>query len=446
MEPRPLWKKVATALFRISLCLLILLAGIYGMKTLAALKKPPKEAVFKERPLRVEAVTATPGDVPVFITGFGETRAVNTVMVAAEAAGRIVRIHPRLEKGEVIEKGELLFTVDPSTYKALADEAAASVSMLESTLLLVKKQQAYDSDRLVTLRRNRDLAESEFKRVKKLFEKDRVGTRSGMDAAEQAFNSARDTADLLSRTVGLYPIRIQEAGSNLAAARARRDSARINLGRTAVKAPFRCRVKAVSLEAGQYVTPGKEVLTLADDAVLEIHVPVDSRDAGKWLRFDKGKEGRSTAWFTGLYPAPCTVSWTEGGKAHTWRARLHRVVTFDAETRTLTVAVRIPAENALSGAPERLPLVEGMFCSVSIPGKTMSRVIPLPRWAVSFQNTVYVDNEGRLETRKVVPARTEGETTYITEGLRKGERVITTRLIDPLENSKLFIINRDSGS
>jgi hypothetical protein len=53
---------------------------------------------------------------------------------------------------------------------------------------------------------------------------------------------------------------------------------------------------------------------------------------------------------------------------------------------------------------------------------------------------VYIANaENRLQTVPVSVARTEGETIYISEGLAAGDTVITTRLIDPLENALLEV-------
>ena len=73
------------------------------------------------------------------------------------------------------------------------------------------------------------------------------------------------------------------------------------------------------------------------------------------------------------------------------------------------------------------------------PGKIMPGVVALPRWAVSFENTVYVARGNRLKTVPVRVARIQGEEAFIAEGLQEGEQVIVTRLVDPLENALLTI-------
>jgi hypothetical protein len=56
-----------------------------------------------------------------------------------------------------------------------------------------------------------------------------------------------------------------------------------------------------------------------------------------------------------------------------------------------------------------------------------------------------VAKDGRLKTVDVEVARIEGDYAYVSRGLEDGALVVTTRLVDPLENSLLEIGNRPSG-
>ena len=275
--------------------------------------------------------------------------------------------------------------------------------------------------RLAILERSHELAKKAYGRILTLFEKNGVGTLAGVEAAEKAMLSVADQINQISQLL---------------------ETAETNLKKCEVRAPFNARIKSVSLEKGQYVTPGQHILTLADDAVLEIQVPLDSRDSRKWLCFNGKKINEKIAWFSGLEQIPCTISWTENNNGQTWDGRLHRVVKFDQQTRTLTVAVRVDAATLVIKNSLSLPLVEGMFCSVKIPGKILHNVIQLPRQAVSFENTVYLAVSNRLKTVPVKVARIEGENAYVADGLNTGDMVVITRLIDPLENTLLQITNK----
>ena len=431
---------------RIVICAVILIISGIGMLVLINLKKPPMEIKFKERPIQVEAVSAEFEDVPAFITGFGEAAVLDTVSIAPEISGKIVAIHPRLESGEVIPEGGILFQIDSRDYAAAEKEARSTVNRWKNTILRLEKENSINRDRLKTLNRNKELANEEFERIKSLFEKDNVGTRSGVDTAERSFNSAVDLADQMRQAVALYPVRIKEAKNSLIAAMARHEIRGINLTRCTVYSPFTARIKKVTLEKGQYVSPGFEVITLANDAVLEIHVALDSRDARKWMLFNEEELNKETAWFNSLTPLICQIHWTENMSGSVWQGKLNRVVKFDRQTRMLTVAVRLDAKDAALINSKGLPLVEGMFCSVKIPGKIMYNVIRLPRWAVSFENTVYTAVKNRLKTMPVTVARVEGDQAFVSGGLAAGDIVIITRLIDPLEHSLLKITGLNSST
>lgn len=382
-------------LFRVVICGLIIFFGIMGMKVLGSLKKPPAEAETEEIALQVEALRVEKKDYPVSITGYGEVQALNVVPIAPEISGKVVEIHPRLEVGEIIPKGETLFKIDSRDYT-----------------IAVKSGR----ERLNFLKKNRDLAKKEFKRVKRLFQENSVGTEAGVDMAEKALLSSDDLI-----------VQVEQA----------LEVAEINLERCLVRAEFNGRVSHVSLELGQFVSPGQNVLTLVDDSALEIRVPIDSRDAREWLLFENNQKNE---WFSGLKKMPCSIRWTEGGKKNTWQGILHRIVKFNQNTRTLTLAVKVLPENANRKEAKTLPIVEGMFCIVKIPGRIMNNVIRLPRSAVSFENTVFAAVNNRLKTIPVKVVRMKGEHIYISEGLEEGDTVLTTRLIDPLENTLLKII------
>ena len=384
----------------IIICILVLVVGAAGMVMLIRLKKPPAEAVNGERSLRVEAMQIKKADIPVFITGYGEVKALTVVPIAPEVSGRIADIHPRLKIGEIIPKGEVLFKIDPKDYL---------------TVLKTNRK------RLIILKRSHELAKKEYQRFMVLFKKDNVATLSGLEAAEKTMLAAADLENQI--------IQVLETAEN-------------NLERCEVRAPFNARIKSVSLEKGQYVTPGQNVVTLADDSVLEIQVPLDSRDARKWLRFNKDETNRNTTWFSNLEQVPCKIRWTENNNGQTWDGRLHRIIKFDQQTRTLIVAVRFDAETNSKKSSQSLPLVDGMFCSVKIPGRTLHNVFRLPRQAVSFENTVHIAVKDRLKTVPVNVVRVDGENAYVAGGINAGDMIITTRLIDPLENALLEITNR----
>jgi len=443
MESKPSKKTPVGArqvVTRVIICLIVLLFGLLVMNRLSALKKPPAEAKRKEHALQVEGTIVKTEDVRVFLSGYGEIKTLNTVSISPEISGRVVNVHPRLESGEIISRNATLFEIDSRVYAATLLEATASLEQLKNTVLRLEKQFVLDRERHKTIQRNQVLAELEFKRIRQLYEVSEVGTRSGVDNTEQAYNAAVDQADQMARALALYPLQIQEVKSSIEAAKARVAIAEVNLRRCRVSAPFTGRIKMASIETGQFVTPGQALVALADDTLLEIQISLAAEDARQWLLFDHNPSKNTATWFSKLTSVDCRLRWTENPETDHWTGVLDRVVQFNPQTRTLTVAIQIDAENTQMNAHSPFPLVEGMFCIVDIPGKMLQGVVRLPPWSVSFENTVYlVTDESRLKTVPVKVIYTKEENVFVSEGLTPGQTVVTTRLGDPLENALLAV-------
>ena len=113
------------------------------------------ETSYTEPSLGVEVFQARTEDVQVIIRGYGEVKVLDTIPIAPEVSGKILKIHPRLETGEVIHKGEILFQIDTRDYKASLEKARATVQQLENSILRIKKQYELDSERIKVLKRRK---------------------------------------------------------------------------------------------------------------------------------------------------------------------------------------------------------------------------------------------------------------------------------------------------
>ncbi|MDA1044528.1 MAG: hypothetical protein O3C57_04820, partial [Verrucomicrobia bacterium] len=114
---------------------------------------------------------------------------------------------------------------------------------------------------------------------------------------------------------------------------------------------------------------------------------------------------------------------------------MDRVVRFDAKMRTLIVAVQLDPLDAFENTGF-LPM-DRMFCRVELPCAPMSNTYKLPRSAVSFEEQVYASISNRLQTLDVEVTRIDGDNVYVTRGITPGTKIITTRLINPLEGTRL---------
>ena len=141
-------------LFRVIMVSAIIFAGIVIAGGFMSFRKPPPRMPIPEPTLQVEVLDAKPENIPVSISGYGEVKALNEVSIAPEVSGKVVKIHPRLETGEVIEKDEVIFQIDSRDYKAAFVEATATATQMESSLKRMKRQYEIDQERLTTIRRS----------------------------------------------------------------------------------------------------------------------------------------------------------------------------------------------------------------------------------------------------------------------------------------------------
>jgi len=417
--------------------LTVLVAGGILMGLLLVFKRVPAEATIArdEKPIHVEVRTVQPEEVPVRIQGYGQVAARRTVSITPQVPGRVVSVHPNLMVGGIIPEGEELFALDPRPYEAQVADARAFLARQENAQRRLKAEARNLEADLQSLRRNGELASGHFARAKHLFDEG-VGSQAAMDDAERALIDTQNEIDRLTRDLALYPIRLAESESDIASAQARLELAEVELEHTRVKAPFTARIKQLQLEKDEIAPLSSTVVVLVDDSVLEIAVPLNSRDARLWLQFEGNDVADDVAWFGDVKPVACQVRWTEDAAGHVWEGTLHRVETYDADSRTLTVVVRISGSQLFANG--RFPLVEGMFCAVAIPGRPMEGVYRLEPHVVSFENTVYVAEGDRLKTVPVDVVRIEEDYTSVA-GLQPGDRVITTRLVNPLDQSLLAV-------
>ncbi len=433
-------RTLSQVMVRIALSAAIIGAGVFAMTKFSSLKQPPHRGQVKEQVLQVEIEKAIPQRVQTRLKGFGVAQPVVRVKVSAEVAGRIVYVHPGFEKGRTILKGEVLFKIDPLDYQAAQTGLAASLAQKKSQLEGIQRQFEADQLRLKTIQRTLDLSRKEYDRVRVLLEKNAIGTRSEVERSEQAMNSAMDQFDQMKRSLSLYPLQLQEARAGIDSIKANLDNADVNLARCTTVAPFTCRITAIAMEKGEYATKGREVVSLADDSLLEILVSLDAREASQWMAFMEPDAQPLSGGFPVPRPVPCEIAWIEAKDA-VWEGRVERLVEFDQSSRTMTLAVKFdPSPLHCKGCP---PLVAGMFCSVSIPGKTLADLYPVKRWLVTPDNTLYIAQEGRLKTLAVSKVYASGDDLFVSGDIRPGDLLITTRLVDPLENSVVKIMNQE---
>lgn len=85
-----------------------------------------KAKADRARAIPVTVASVEVKEAPIEIKTFGTVQAQSSVLIRAEVGGNLTRVHFR--KGQNIRQGDLLFTIDPRSYKAALDQAKANLA------------------------------------------------------------------------------------------------------------------------------------------------------------------------------------------------------------------------------------------------------------------------------------------------------------------------------
>lgn len=188
------------------------------------------------------------------------------VSVSAEVGGRIVEVmavedHP-------VEAGQVLFRIDPEPYRLQIAQADAAIASAQANVAALANASEMSGADTAAARESIRYAEANFVRQKALWDKG-FATKAAYDAAFHQLEQARDSLSIAEAKAREAAARLatgpQVPGVNpqIAAGRAQRASAELNLRRSEVRAPISGLVtQADRLQVGQEAITGLPVLTI----------------------------------------------------------------------------------------------------------------------------------------------------------------------------------------
>ncbi len=355
---------------------IVLIAGVAAAAMIVSARKtPPRVDRVPLGPL-VEVMPTEVTDVPVVVTGHGEVVAKVAVDIVPQVAGQVVGAHPSLVAGGFFKAGEVLVEIDPRDYELAVERAQAAVARARVTL-------------------EREQAEAEVAREE----------WNGLHPGEKP-------TGLVVREP-----QIRQAEAEYAAAEADLSVARLSLERTRISLPFDGVVVSENVDIGQYVGNGSRLATVYGTDVVEVRVPLESREVA-WFDVPSRGGGKGSA---------AEVSASFGGTQTVWKGRVTRMeAQVDQMSRMVHVVIEVPKPyDTSSGHPALLP---GSFVDVRIAGRTLGDVVAVPRYAVREGDRVWVFTDGTLQIRDVEVLRADREQTLISSGLEEGDLVIISSL------------------
>jgi membrane fusion protein, multidrug efflux system len=178
--------------------------------TLTIAERNEKAAGGEEKLRSVRVKTFTIAPLPLEVTLRGHTSAKAVVSATAETTGIIHSV--AVEKGQKVEVGDLLCTLDPSTRKASVRQAQATLEQAKASL--AQAQLSYDSNMVLV---QKGLASAN---TAEQLETTLASSKASVQAAETALAVAQtelDRTEIRARVAGTIQSPIADEGAFLAA-------------------------------------------------------------------------------------------------------------------------------------------------------------------------------------------------------------------------------------
>lgn len=378
---------------------LILVVSVGVVQALSAAKPAPEKKEESQRLISLYVDEVTSDTVTISVQTQGEVRPKTEIDLIPQVSGRIVGISEAFAEGAEFSPGETLIKIDDTNYKLAVIRAQARVSEAEVAVL-------------------RELANAKIKQEHWL------DKRNGGEPTPYALNKPQ----------------VMDAEAKLLAAEADLKEARLNVARTEINVPFLGRVRTKNVGIGQYVSAGTTLGRVFSTGTVEIRLPLTDAQLAE-LNLPMG-------FMADAFNAPVVqFSAQVGSREHFWTGRIVRThASVDQQTRLIYAIAEVEDPYGL-GSDNGAPIAVGMFVHANIAGANSQAALVLPRLALRNANKVYVINdENRLEIRKVEVISTSEDTVLISAGVEVGDKVVTSTIPAAVDGMEVRAITREQQS
>ncbi len=354
---------------------IVVAVGVLAVAAVTLLAPKPEEKVAEAAlPPVADVVYANPGRQTLLVPSQGSVRARHEIEVVARVGGVIESVNNAFVPGGFFQQGDSLIQIEAADYRHALTRAESQVANAAATL----------------------------------------AQEQGM--AKQAQREWRDLGTKTANNLFLRKPQLAAAEAGLAAAKADRDQARLDLERTAVKAPFAGRVVETLVDIGQYVTPGTKLARIHSTGVAEVRLPLTDHQLSL-LELPLG---------SAIENGPAVrVTASLAGKQREWRGQIVRTeAAIDPNSRFVYAVAQI--QNPYAG---EAPLINGLFVEAQIAGKTYDDISVLPRQALHEGGHILVLNEeNQLGFRDMDLLQAVGDQVWLRGDLAAGEKVVVSSL------------------
>jgi RND family efflux transporter MFP subunit len=372
---------------------LAVIAVSVGAYALLQISRPePEKNEAGPRPVSVYTAEVSQEDASLEVITQGEVRSRTEIDLVSQVGGRVTSVSPEFVEGGRIQPGVALLQIEDTNYRLALSQAQARMADAELAV-----QQAL----------------------------------ADQDVARKQLRNDPNASDL-----ALKKPQVAQARAMRQAAAAGLEQAQLDLARTSITLPFEGRVADTRVHIGQFISPGTVLGKVFGTELVEVRLPLNNRQLaslGLPIGYIAPAGGGLTVQFTAQV----------AGQQHQWLGKLVRLdASVDAETRMLYAIAELADPYGESVSTTGMPMAVGLFVDARIQGRQLPASMSIPGSALRAGNVVYVINsENRLEIRTVDVAHSTPQKAVISDGLKPGEKVVTSAIRNPIQGMAITSLN-----
>jgi len=201
--------------------------------------------------------------------------------LASPISGVVTRV--AVARGERVDAGALLFTVDTRSLAAQRDEAAAQIAQARSQVAATTASRAQLEAAVAAARATAVSASRDEDRANRLFAAAPGAiSRQEVDRARAAGEAARAQLAAAQRQVDAAGAQIGAASGQVSQAEGAKADAEARLSLAAARAPDAARVEDVFFQDGEWASANQPIVALLPDAKITIRFFVPEREVARY--------------------------------------------------------------------------------------------------------------------------------------------------------------------
>ncbi|TWT49627.1 Efflux pump periplasmic linker BepF [Rubripirellula amarantea] len=359
----------------------------------------------------------------------GRLEAVDLVEIRARVGGYLQSVH--FDEGQIVNKGDLLFVIDPRPFEAELNAAKAKLQQSESRLKQSEAMLDEAKARSMQSEAQLNLAELRFRRSKQLSQRN-ASSQEEVDEREAEYLQAKADIEGVTASIHSAESAIATAQAEIEIAKAGVETAELNLQYTQIRAPVSGRISRQEITQGNLIAGGSATSSMLTTitSIQPIYCVFDAteQDVLKYIRLAQSGERESSRVaknpvFLGLVD--------EDGFPH--KGHMDFVDNrFDTDTASMRARCVFRNDDQL--------LLPGMFARIRIPGSSSHEAVLIPDSAVGTDQSsqyVFAVVDGVIKRYPVKLGPIVDGLRVVREGLTGDETIVIEGLLQSRPDAKV---------